>query len=114
MSREELSAVQSAIETLIKEGAVILQVVQPDGNSIYFSVYRFQESYFNTAQSVDFNSVDGVNITAFLSKNAALWRNRVEFLGAYQRTIAESDVVRFEFSKDVTWYKYAMSVTPKK
>ena len=114
MSREELSAVQSAIETLIKEGAVILQVVQPDGNSIYFLVYRFQESYFNTAQSVDFNSVDGVNITAFLSKNSALWRNRVEFLGAYQRTIAESDVVRFDFSKDVTWYKYAMSVTPKK
>ena len=114
MSREELSAVQSAIETLIKEGAVILQVVQPDGNSIYFSVYRFQESYFNTAQSVDFNSVDGVNITAFLSKNSALWRNRVEFLGAYQRAIAESDVVRFDFSKDVTWYKYAMSVTPKK
>lgn len=114
MSREELSAVQSAIETLIKEGAVILQVVQPDGNSIYFSVYRFQESYFNTAQSVDFNSVDGVNITAFLLKNSALWRNRVEFLGAYQRTITESDVVRFDFSKDVTWYKYAMSVTPKK
>ncbi len=54
----EYNIFQKAIEQLVMEGNVILQVVMPDGESLYFAVYKWQEGYFNTAQSIDFNTVD--------------------------------------------------------
>lgn len=51
----EYNIFQKAIEQLVMEGNTILQVVMPDGESLYFAVYKWQEGYFNTAQSIDFN-----------------------------------------------------------
>ena len=64
----EINIFQKAIEQLVLEGYTILHIIQPNGETLYFNVYKWQEGYFNTAQSVDFNTVEGVNITEFLIK----------------------------------------------
>ena len=66
----EINIYQKAIEQLVLEGYTILQIQQPSGEVLYFNVWKWQESYFNTAQSIDFNTVEGINITD-ARKNAA-------------------------------------------
>ena len=102
----ELNIHQKAIEQLVSEGYTILQIVQATGETLYFSVYKWQESYFNTAQSVDFNTVEGVNVTDFLTKNASMCNNRTEFLSRFEKEMSDGVLVRCEFSKNVTWYRW--------
>lgn len=104
---------QKAIEQLVSAGHIILQVVMPDGNCLYFSVYQWQEGYFNTAQSVDFNTVEGINITDFLIKNAERYNNYTTFMASFNKVIDESSVVRCEFSKTSIWYKWSSPVKLK-
>lgn len=99
-----LNIYQEAIETLLLEGYNILHIIQPDGQSLYFNVYEFQESYFNTAQSVDFNTVQGINITNFLSTHAVMSRNSQEFLRQFAEECDKLSIVRLKFSKDTKWY----------
>ena len=112
MTTEDFNIYQSAIETLILEGYVILQVIQPDGNTLYFNVYSFQEGYFNTAQSIDFNTVEGCNITKFLAKNSMMCQNKEEFLIHYAKELDKLPVVRLEFTKTALWYKWSMPISP--
>jgi len=98
---------QSAIEQLVMEGFKILQIVEPATNSVmYFSVYKFQEGYFNTAQSIDFNTVEGVNITDFLRKNSSFCNNRTTFITNFNKYMEDSICIRCEFSKSILWYEW--------
>lgn len=106
----DYQAYQKAIEQLALEGNIILQIVMPDGESIYFSVYKWQEGYFNTAQSIDFNTAEGVNITDFLKKNAANYRNRTEFMSLYNQVMEEGALIHLEFTKGSTWYKWSSPI----
>lgn len=110
----EINIYQKAIEQLVLEGYTILQIIQPSGETFYFNVYKWQESYFNTAQSIDFNTVEGVNITEFLSKNAAMCNNRIEFLSRFEREMMDGVLVRCEFTKNSTWYKWSAPNGTKK
>lgn len=103
----EMNIFQKAIEQLVLEGYTILHIIQPNGETLYFNVYKWQEGYFNTAQSVDFNTVEGINITEFLVKNAAMCNNTVEFLNHFNREMENGVLVRCEFSKSTTWYKWS-------
>jgi hypothetical protein len=103
----EVNIYQKAIEQLVLEGYTILQMIQPSGETLYFNVYRWQESYFNTAQSIDFNTVEGVNITEFLSKNAVMCSNRLEFLNHFEKEMNDGVLVRCEFTKNSIWYKWS-------
>ena len=103
----EINIFQKAIEQLVLEGYTILHIIQPNGETLYFNVYKWQEGYFNTAQSVDFNTVEGGNITEFLIKDAAMCNNRVEFLSHFDREMENAVLVRSEFSKGTTWYKWS-------
>ena len=111
----EYNIFQKAIEQLVMEGNVILQVVMPDGESLYFAVYKWQEGYFNTAQSIDFNTVEGVNITDFLYKNSAQYNNRTAFMSLFNKVMDEGVLIRCEFAKGSTWYKWSspMAVTKR-
>lgn len=104
---EDINLHQKAIEQLTLEGHVILQVINDKGQILYFSVYKWQESYFNTAQSVDFNTVEGINVTDFLFKNSALYMNRINFISLFNKTIEEGVLVRCEFSKNWYWNKWS-------
>jgi len=105
---------QKAIEQLVMEGYTILQIVTPAGNSLYFNVYKWQEGYFNTAQSIDFNTVEGINITEFITKNASQCVNRTNFLSLFNRVMEEGIVIRCEFTKGSTWYKWSATGGNKK
>lgn len=111
----EYNIFQKAIERLVMEGNTILQVVMPDGESLYFAVYKWQEGYFNTAQSIDFNTVEGVNITDFLYKNSAQYNNRTTFMSLFNKVMGEGVLIRCEFNKGSTWYKWSspMAVTKR-
>lgn len=103
----DYQAYQKAIEQLVADGNIILQIIMPDGESLYFSVYKWQEGYFNTAQSIDFNTVEGVNITDFLKKNASQYRSHAEFMTLYDKAMQDGILVRCEFTKGSTWYKWS-------
>lgn len=111
----EYNIFQKAIEQLVMEGNTILQVVMPDGESLYFAVYKWQEGYFNTAQSIDFNTVEGVNITDFLYKNSAQYNNRTAFMSLFNKVMDEGVLIRCEFTNGSTWYKWSspMAVTKR-
>lgn len=111
----EYNIFQKAIEQLVMEGNTILQVVMPDGESLYFAVYKWQEGYFNTAQSIDFNTVEGINITDFLHKNSAQYNNRTAFMSLFNKAMDEGVLIRCEFTKGSTWYKWSspMAVTKR-
>ena len=110
----EVNIYQKAIEQLVLEGYSILQIVQPSGQTLYFNIYKWQESYFNTVQSIDFNTAEGVNITEFLHKNVAMCNNRVEFLNHFNKEMEDGILVRCEFSKDSIWYKWSAPEGVKK
>lgn len=102
----DFSLYQKAIESLILEGCTILQIILPDGSCAFFSVYSFTESFFNSAQSVDFNTVEGVNVTEFLQKQAANYQNRTAFVSAYNEVIDRSPVLQCQFHKNAVWFKW--------
>lgn len=104
---------QKAIEQLTLEGYVILQIEASPGHFLFFNVYKWQEGYFNTAQSIDFNTVEGINITEFLEKNGSMYRNRTEFLNNFNRIMDESPMVHCEFSKNARWYKWSSGIGNK-
>ena len=100
------SNINEVLQTLTDNGYIILQVKSTFGD-LYFAVYKWQESYFNTAQSVDFNSVEGVDITKFIKTKTALYRNSKELLEHFENEVIEGKMLRLEFSKSVEWYKWS-------
>lgn len=111
----QMNNFQQAIEVLNEEGYSILQIqVNDSGEYMFFIAYRFQEAYFNSAQSVDFNTVEGINITNFLTQNASLSNNRANFLGILKKILVERIVIRLTFSKNIKWYKWDAANTGKK
>lgn len=111
----EVNIYQKAIEQLVLEGYTILQVTTPNKDEfLFFNVYKWQEGYFNTAQSIDFNTVEGVNITEFLMKNATMCSNRTNFISAFNKVMEEGVLVRCEFTKDTVWFKWSAPNGTKK
>ena len=92
---------------LLKDGHVILQV-EDSKHVMYFEVFSWQPGYFNTAESIEFNTVEGIDITAFLSTNADMYHNYQQFTESYSKFIEESIVIRCEFTRDAKWYKWQM------
>lgn len=103
----EINIYQKAIEQLVLEGHIILQIKVPESDEyLFFNVYKWQEGYFNTAQSIDFNTVEGVNITDFLKKNSANYTNRTNFISLFQKEMEDGILVHCEFTKSATWFKW--------
>lgn len=104
-----------AITEIARGGFDVLQIFQPGASEpIYFLVYKFQEAFFNTAQSVEYNVVEGIDITDFMERNANMANNVVEFNNNLQRTIDDSPVMRVQFSKETVYYKWSMSGVAKR
>jgi len=110
----EINVYQKAIEQLVLDGYSILQVVTPDGENLFFSVYKWQQGYFNSAESIDFNTVEGINITEFLTKNSAQCINTVNFKAMFERVMEEGVVIHCEFTKTSIWYKWSASANNTK
>jgi hypothetical protein len=94
-----------AIEELVNQGYVILQL-ECGNEYMYFAVYKWQESYFNTAQSIDFNTIEGINITKFLRTQSSLYKNARDFISRFEDELVNAPIIRCEFSKGIKWYKW--------
>lgn len=105
---------QQAIESLVAGGFDVLKVVENGGYEMYFIVYKFQEAYFNSAQSVEFNVVEGINITTFLSKNINLSQNSTQFVGALEHELDNLKMMRMQFGKRTEWYLWSTSASPNR
>lgn len=96
---------QKTIETLVDNGHTILQIFNQDGSCFYFSVLDFQESFTSPTNSVDFNSVRGINITDFMRTQGGN-PNSIATAAKFEEYILNANVVRCEFSKDTRWMKW--------
>jgi hypothetical protein len=99
---------RKAVLQLLKNGHVILQI-EDKNRVMYFEVFSWQPGYFNTAESIEFNTVEGIDITAFLSTNAAMYHDYTQFSSAYARFIEDNPVIRCEFTRDSKWYKWQLA-----
>lgn len=108
--------VLEAIKVLINEGYIILQVLDRsnDGGDMFFAVFSWQESYFNTTASVDYNTVEGIDLTDFIETQSSQARNHSHFITLLNTYIDKADMVRVEFSKNIEWVKYAASGRSRK
>lgn len=97
---------QQAIERINSEGYEVLQVLLPNDSSLFFLIHKFQESYQAATASVDFNSVQGINITKFLNLNVQLPEPSM-FVHKLRAAISEGVVSRVQFSKDISWIKWS-------
>lgn len=98
----------AAIKEINRQGFDVLQIFQPGMiEPIFFLVYKFQEAYFNTAASVEYNVLEGIEITQFMERNASFAHNAVDFINNLHRTIEESPILRVQFSKESVWYKWS-------
>lgn len=95
-----------AIEQLLMEGHVILEIVDKRGLSRFFTVFKWQSAYKASIESVEYNTVEGIEITDFMAKSAANFMNRTEFISMFTRAVDLGLVVHMEFTKDAEWYKY--------
>lgn len=100
---------QKTIETLVDNGHTILQIFNQDGSCFYFSVLDFQESFTSPTNSVDFNSVRGINITDFMRTQGGN-PNSIAAAAKFEEYILNANVVRCEFSKDTRWMKWGSAV----
>lgn len=96
---------QKTIETLVDNGHTILQIFNQDGSCFYFSVLDFQESFTSATNSVEFNSVRGINITDFMRTQGGN-PNSIAAAAKFEEYILNANVVRCEFSKDTRWMKW--------
>jgi len=96
---------QKAIESLIAEGHTILQIFNQDGSCFYFSVLDFQESFTSPTNSVEFNSLRGINITDFMRAQGGNI-NVLNIKSKFNEYIANAGVIRLEFSKNISWMKW--------
>lgn len=99
----------AAITEINRQGFDVLQMFQPGSSEpIFFLVHKFDEAYFNTAASVEYNVVEGIEITQFMERNASFAQNETDFVNNLQATIQRSPVVRVQFSKETVWYKWSL------
>lgn len=101
--------IKKALNELLLQRHIVLQVVQPSGTTIWFLVFKWQQGYFNTAESVEFNTVEGIDISEFMEKNAAMYRSNSEFRSQLERFIEENPVIRCEFTNKSIWYKWQIT-----
>ena len=100
---------QKTMETLVDNVHTILQIFNQDGSCFYFSVLDFQESFTSTTNSVDFNSVRGINITDFMRTQGGN-PNSIAAAAKFEEYILNANVIRCEFSKDTRWMKWGSAV----
>ena len=104
---EDFNKYQKAIETLVNNGNVIVQIINPDNSAFYFATYKFEESFTSGSQGVEFNLLEGINITDFMRVNASQI-NQTNLLAKFDEVLRNSPVIRCEFSKYIRWYKWGI------
>lgn len=96
-----------AIEQIIEAGNVVIQIKDLFEDDMFFVSMMFTPSEFNTAASVDYHFLKGINITEFLDKSINLYSNPTALIAGLNKTIEESKVMTLEIGKSCRWCKYS-------
>lgn len=96
-----------AIETIVTSGNVVIQIKDLFEEDLFFVAILFNPSEFNTAASVDYHFLKGINITEFLDKNINLYNNPTLLVANLDKTIEDGKVINLEISKGCRWCKYS-------
>lgn len=100
--------INKVIKELVKAGYTILQVINPVTKDVnYFLVYKWQESYSNNVESIEFNDLQGIDITDFILKYNMQFPNNVQFINYFNSTIANEEILHCSLSKNFLWCKFS-------
>ena len=76
------------------------------GKWLYFICYKFTEGYFNSTASIEYNVVEGINITNFLETRGIEAPNPSAFSASLNAEIERLSVVRCQFPKTTEYLKW--------
>lgn len=100
---------RNAIKEIIRNGWDVIQLFYPGSReSMFFIVYKFEHAYFNSTQSIEYNVLEGIDITEFMTRNASFAQNNVSFTNNLYNVVKRSLVVRIQFTNNVIWYKWSL------
>lgn len=105
----DINVYQKAIEAIISNGFVVLQIFPFEGSTAYYYlVHQFNPSMRTPTDDIQFNQVVGVNITDFIKNNAYIG-DRHEFIRKFMLLInnEETKITRVEFPNSMRWFKFA-------
>ena len=90
----------------IKSGFGVLRIISDiPANDVYILVNNFEESRSSNIASIDFNLVEGIDITDFLNKSV-LSNDNSQFSDKLSQVISHSEPMRIKFSKHVPWMMF--------
>lgn len=102
------SNTRQAIAGIVNSDFDVVEIEEHDGNNTYVVAYKFQESYADHANSIQYNTVFGVDITDFLKKNLNnMIINKKEFTSTLLTFLEDAPSIRIQFSVVVKWKKYS-------
>lgn len=107
MEKENLNIYQKAIESIIAEGYVIVQIIPQYSEPLYFSVNTFIPSFKSSVEEIQYCSLVGVNITDFMRNNSNQIDKRM-MLERFKQVVQSDNnpVIRCEFF-GAKWFKWA-------
>lgn len=102
----DLNAYQSAVENLISEGYVIVQLIIGGVDIMYFATLEFEPPIRSNVQNVPYGQLKGCNITEFMRVNGGQTDKRL-LLSRFREAMETLPVIRMEFDERTNWYKWA-------
>lgn len=90
------------ISALVSLGFRILEVINSDNDSTFYSVDTFESSIFSTTSSVDFNHLVGKDITEFLL-NTNMTVNLIDLRGTFDSYLQKEVKMKIDFSNRFKW-----------
>lgn len=99
----EAHIIQNSIELLLLESFNVLQI-NVNQQYLYFIVHKWQPSFFASSETIDYNTIEGINITEFILKNASMYRSHTEFISHFREFIKNKPVLCCQFTKSSEWF----------
>ena len=100
-----LNAYQTAIENLISEGYVIVQLIIGGTDVMYFATLEFDPPIHGSVQTVPYGQLKGCNITEFMRVNGGQVDKRL-LVNRFKEAMKTLPVIRVQFDENTNWYKW--------
>ena len=98
---------REAVNAIVKLGYVVLEVEMPDGEWGYFIAHEFTPSTKTAVESIEYNTMVGVDITDFIHKRSVTFA-QIDFSRSLDEFLSSKDtnVITLEMSNNTRWYKW--------
>lgn len=96
------------IQAFIEGGNNLLEIRVSDNEVEWWLANSFDESVFNSTASVDFCSIQGINVTPFVESAVGIFHNNTEFNNKLVNYIEKNKAISQKFSKYIKWRYYSV------